>query len=44
MNITVFTDESGVKLPEIKKWKNSLGRRKALEKEDFYRINVEKLF
>lgn len=34
MNVTVFTDESGVKLPEIKKWKNSIGRGKALEKNE----------
>lgn len=34
MNITIFTDESGVKLPEIKKWKNSLGRGKAIEKNE----------
>jgi len=34
MNITIFTDESGVKLPEIKKWKNSFGRGVALEKDE----------
>lgn len=34
MNITIFTDESGVKLPKIKKWKNSLGKGKDIAKDE----------
>jgi hypothetical protein len=33
MNVTIFTDESGVKLPEIKKWKKSLGRGKNIDND-----------
>lgn len=33
MQVTVFTEESGIKLPEIKKWKNSLGRGKDIGKD-----------
>jgi len=33
MRVTVFTEESGIKLPEIKKWKNSLGRGKDIGKD-----------
>ena len=34
MNITIFTEESGVKLPKFNKWKNSFGRGKAVEKNE----------
>lgn len=33
MRVTVFTEESGIKLPEIKKWKNSLGRGRDIGKD-----------
>ncbi|MBP1908565.1 hypothetical protein [Methanolobus bombayensis] len=34
MNITIFTEESGVKLPEIRKWKKSSGKGKDISKDE----------
>lgn len=34
MNIAIFTEESGVKLPKHNKWKNSFGRGKPVEKNE----------
>lgn len=34
MNVVIFTDESGVKLPEIRIWKSSLGKGKDIDKDE----------
>jgi len=41
MNIAIFTDESGVKLPEIKKWKKSFGRGKDIDKDEEIKALLE---